>query len=118
MAFSPDAQQLACAATDGSLTLWGLDAPAQMSGPAQIYLSFALPHTSTTQVTCLAFSDDSTLLVGRAAHQVEIWDLIRQQQLFEFNSPLPSPIRYLALQAPNSVICSSSDSVCILSLGL
>ncbi len=114
--FSPDAESLACAHDDGSLTMLSVGTSAGSTVSACI--SHALPHSTASPVTSLAFRDPETLAVARSSGEVEVWDLLRLQKLFAFPEPLPGTAK-VTLQArdDDSLVCFSETSACILQLG-
>jgi len=108
--FSPDAEAIACSHEDGSVSLYAI-------AGAQLCLMQALPQTSSTQASCIAFLNTETLVVARATGQVEVWDLVRLQRLFEFPSPLGDEACTKLCIANDRVVCGGRTSACILQVG-
>lgn len=108
--FSPDAEAIACAHEDGSVTTYSATG-------SQLCVIQALPHTSTTQASSLVYLDADTLIVARATGQVEVWDLVRLQRLFEFPSPLGNEACIRLNIVNKSVVCSGQAKACILQVG-
>jgi len=111
LAFSPDAECLACAHEDGSVST------VCVSDARQVCLAQALPHTNATQVSAMAYRDTETLVIARASGEVEVWDMVRLQRLFEFPAPLENEACKLLHRMGDNMVCVGETRACILQIG-